>query len=178
MLIPKEERKRAFVVACGYLSAIWGTPVVVYWALTRAQNWGEFWKVAASPAGTMSAAAGAVLAAYIAILNGDRSRTQERNEADRSHRIAMDRDLRTRFTAASEQLAYERNVVKQAGAYSIAAIADDWLAPPTKMASHSASNQDRQAQVCIDLLCAYLRIAPRLPERSLIQQTDRSATLF
>lgn len=135
-----------------YVAAVGGGPALGYWLLAEDQDWGEFWRVAAGPTGTMLAAAGAVLAAYLALHNGERSRRQDRDSTDRDRRAATERDLRTRFTSAAEQLGDERINLRQAGAYAIAGIADDWL-------THAADEPmgTREAQVCIDLLCAALR---------------------
>jgi uncharacterized protein YjbI with pentapeptide repeats len=57
-------------------------------------------------------------------------------------------DLRARFATAAGQLGNASAAVRLAGVYAMAALADDW---------HTAKN-DVQIQVCIDVLCAYLRI--------------------
>jgi hypothetical protein len=102
-------------------------PPLVYWLVTQEQNWGQFWRVAAGPSGTVLAAAGAVFAAYLALLNGERNRNQDRESTDWDRRIEVERDLRARFMSAAEQLGDQRFHVRQAGAYMMAAIADDWL---------------------------------------------------
>jgi hypothetical protein len=48
------------------------------WMVAVEHNWGEFWRVAVGPTGTTLAAAGAVLAAYFTVLNGERSPHQDR----------------------------------------------------------------------------------------------------
>lgn len=53
-----------------------------------------------------------------------------------------------RFTSASAQLGHHAAAVRLAGVYAVAGLADDWA---------------RQRQVCIDVLCAYLRM-PYDPE--------------
>jgi len=50
-----------------------------------------------------------------------------------------------RFGAAAEQLAHESPAVRLAGVYALAGLADDWPA---------------QRQVCVEVLCGYLRVAP------------------
>ncbi|WP_235677055.1 pentapeptide repeat-containing protein [Mycolicibacterium porcinum] len=135
-----------------YFVFVCAAPVLAYWAFTRQQNWGEFGRVVAGPIGTVLAAGGAVLAAYLALLNGDRTRAQDRETVDRDRRLQTERDLRARFMSAAEQMGDERFTVRQAGAYTMAAIADDWLA-----LAAGDSLQQREAQVCIDVLCASLR---------------------
>ncbi len=139
-----------------YVAAVGGGPALIFWLFAENRDWGEFWRVAAGPTGTMLAAAGAVLAAYLALHNGERSRRQDRDSTDRDRRAATERDLRTRFTSAAEQLGDERINVRQAGAYAMAGIADDWL-------THAANEPmgSREAQVCIDVLCAALRDTQR-----------------
>jgi uncharacterized protein YjbI with pentapeptide repeats len=48
-----------------------------------------------------------------------------------------------RYTTAADQLGHEKAAVRLAGVYAMARLADDW---------------DEQRQVCIDVLCAYLRM--------------------
>ncbi len=66
--------------------------------------------------------------------------------------------LRGRYTAAAEQLGHSSPVVRIAGVQALAALADDW---------HLA-DVDAQRQVCIDVLCAYLRLdyIPHDPDNS------------
>ena len=51
--------------------------------------------------------------------------------------------LAQRYMTAAGQLGHERPAVRLAGVYAMAQLADDW---------------DEQRQVCIDVLCAYLRM--------------------
>lgn len=48
-----------------------------------------------------------------------------------------------RYTTAADQLGHEKAAVRLAGVYAMAQLADDWI---------------EQRQVCIDVLCAYLRM--------------------
>ncbi|MEU6662285.1 pentapeptide repeat-containing protein [Streptomyces sp. NPDC046821] len=59
-----------------------------------------------------------------------------------SHR-ADAAQLAERYTTAAEQLGHEQAAVRLAGVYAMARLADDW---------------PEQRQVCIDVLCAYLRM--------------------
>lgn len=151
-----------------YLATVGGVPALMYRLLATERNWGEFWRVAAGPTGTMLAAAGAVLAAYFTLFNGELSRRQDRESTDRDRRNAAERDLRTRFTTAAEQLGDGRFSVRQAGAYAMAAIADDWLA----LAADEPIGS-REAQVCIDVLCATLRGAPEQPDDNSSEPADQ-----
>ncbi|MFJ8982438.1 pentapeptide repeat-containing protein [Streptomyces sp. NPDC102282] len=51
--------------------------------------------------------------------------------------------LAERYTTAAEQLGHDQAAVRLAGVYALARLADDWA---------------EQRQVCIDVLCAYLRM--------------------
>jgi len=68
-------------------------------------------------------------------------RKQRLVEGD-AHR-ADAKQLAQRYTTAAEQLGHEKAAVRLAGVYAMARLADDW---------------DEQRQVCIDVLCAYLRM--------------------
>lgn len=57
-------------------------------------------------------------------------------------------DLRTRYATAAAQLGHAGAAVRLSGVYALAALADDW---------HEAGNTAQQ-NVCIDVLCAYLRM--------------------
>lgn len=84
---------------------------------------------------TVAGAVGAVLVGVYAyrkqrLVEGDARR------ADAEH-------LAQRYTSSAEQLGNEKAAVRLAGVYAMAQLADDW---------------DDQRQVCIDVLCAYLRM--------------------
>lgn len=64
----------------------------------------------------------------------------------RAGREEVDR-LRDRYTTIAAQLGDDAAPVRLAGVYAMAALADDWIT----MGNH------REAQVCIDVLCAYIR---------------------
>ncbi|MFI8308054.1 pentapeptide repeat-containing protein [Streptomyces sp. NPDC085927] len=78
---------------------------------------------------------GAVLAGLYAY------RKQLLSEGD-AHRADASQ-LAHRYTTAAEQLGHEQAAVRLAGVYALARLADDW---------------EEQRQVCIDVLCAYLRM--------------------
>ena len=95
---------------------------------------------------------GAALLAY------RRQGTAEKNEKTSAgqHELEMTKnanaeilDLRARYAVAAEQLGHERPAVRLAGVYSIAALADDW----------QVVNNFEQQKVCVDVLCAYLRMS-------------------
>ncbi|MGZ4561354.1 MAG: pentapeptide repeat-containing protein [Mycobacteriaceae bacterium] len=75
-------------------------------------------------------------------------------------------DLRACFATAAGQLGHESAAVRLAGVYAMAALADDW---------HTA-NDDIQMQVCIDVLCAYLRL-PYDPDSTKAGDGERQVRL-
>jgi uncharacterized protein YjbI with pentapeptide repeats len=80
--------------------------------------------------------------------------TQQHQLELRRHDLVENTDLRARYAAASEQLGHAKPAVRLAGVYAMAQLADDWgLTDPA------------QRQVCIDVLCAYLRM-PYDPEQA------------
>ena len=64
----------------------------------------------------------------------------------RAGREEIDR-LRDRYTTIAAQLGDDAAPVRLAGVYAMAALADDWI----------TLDNHREAQVCIDVLCAYIR---------------------
>ncbi|WP_165606818.1 pentapeptide repeat-containing protein [Mycolicibacterium iranicum] len=93
------------------------------------------------------------------IANAQHTLDSQKYQLDRDrHKLDTDRrnddrerELRARFTTVAEQLGSENFAVRHAGAYALAALADDW---------HGFGN-DAERQVCVDLLCAQLR-TPRV----------------
>jgi hypothetical protein len=70
--------------------------------------------------------------------------------AEAAHKLAVAQEEREdarsfneRFGSATAQLGHEKSAVRLAGVYAVAGLADDWEA---------------QRQVCVDVLCAYLRM--------------------
>ncbi|MFC8314194.1 pentapeptide repeat-containing protein [Gordonia sp. NPDC057258] len=138
-------------------ATIYTAPVVGYTLLVTDENWGDFWRTAATPYGTTTAGLFALGAAGIAFYNGHQERmrntaVEDRRaaETDRQHEAETERALRQRYTTAVEQLANSTNTISQAGVYAIAALADDWL----------TINKTGDAQTCVNLLCSYLRTTP------------------
>lgn len=127
---------------------LWGRSVAV-------PNSTEFWELAAQPMAQSLVGAGAITAALLALHNGSKIRTQEREH----HRQTMDRDretnLRDRYTAAAEQLGDPHGAIREAGVHALSGLADDWLRH-----GEATGNRDyahSQARVCVHLLCSYLR---------------------
>ncbi|MFJ4286846.1 hypothetical protein ACIPY0_14500 [Paenarthrobacter nicotinovorans] len=57
-------------------------------------------------------------------------------------------DLRSRYAKAAEQLGHTKAAVRLAGVYAMTALSDDWL----------GIGNPQQQKVCVDVLCAYLRM--------------------
>lgn len=92
---------------------------------------------------------------------------RERDERDTALAFARDereivRALRERYTTVAGQLGHESPAVRLAGAYAIAALADDW----------TEREDVSETQACIDVLCAYLRSPRPLPDEAEEQVRD------
>ncbi|MBY6366939.1 pentapeptide repeat-containing protein [Rhodococcoides corynebacterioides] len=107
---------------------------------------------------------GAALLAY------RRQRTTERSTALSSQAVTLSRQqfthdevriLRERYTSAAEQLGSDSFAIRLAGVYAFASLADDW----------AEAGNTSERQVCIDVLCAYLR-TPTGGGRDLASATD------
>ncbi|MEU6868081.1 pentapeptide repeat-containing protein [Streptomyces sp. NPDC046876] len=84
----------------------------------------------------------AALAFVLAVLAGVHAYRKQRLAEGDAHRADADR-LAERYATAAEQLGHDRAAVRLAGVHAMTRLADDW---------------DEQRQVCIDVLCAYLRM--------------------
>lgn len=137
------------------LSVMAGLAVAAEWF-----QWRDFWKSAAQPYATVLTGLAALGAASLAFYNGERQRSAEhirwkldqeerRAEADRLHDREITRELRSRFTIATEQLANPSPTIRRSGVYAVAALADDW---------HNKGNA-AEIRVCYEVLSGYLREA-------------------
>lgn len=80
----------------------------------------------------------------------DTELVQQREEARDRHNLAEVQALRDRFITASDQLGHQTAAIRIAGVYAVASVADDWIRRDTTLGRS-------EAQVCIDVLCAYMR---------------------
>lgn len=173
-------RRRWWVLGALIVPVVYGSPPGVYLALVLSHvvdppAWGEFWRAAAAPYGTVTAGIAALGAAGIALYNGDQQRQVEseqarkelehaqaqledrRATAEREHKAGIVRDLHSRFTTATNQLAHDTSMtIQQSGAYALGALADDWL----------ALGKEQDAQVCVSILCTYLRTHHHIAARA------------
>src|SRR4051794_9787006 len=91
---------------------------------------------------TTIAGIGGVIALVVAYRR-QRFAESEHDRAEAAARREETRLFTDRFERASEQLGSDKAAVRLAGAYAMAELADDWRAG---------------RQICIDVLCAYLRM--------------------
>jgi uncharacterized protein YjbI with pentapeptide repeats len=109
---------------------------------------GQGWFDAAETTAVILAIVGVSGAALVAYRRQDTAERTHNLESER-HQDDRERELRSRFTTIAEQLS-GKSAVRLAGAYALAALADDW--------HRFGSGNERQ--VCVDLLCAQLRRKP------------------
>lgn len=79
-------------------------------------------------------------------LERDREKARQAEAADQ-RTIDQERDLRSRFVAAVELLSSTYTVKRTAGLHALAGLGDDWL----------KFGKPNELQVCIDVMCGYLR---------------------
>ena len=73
----------------------------------------------------------------------DRTLTEQREQLDRTLAEQRTRTLNERFATAADQLGSDKPPIRLAGVYAMAGLADDW---------------EENRQICVDVLCAYLRM--------------------
>ncbi|WP_139057678.1 pentapeptide repeat-containing protein [Tsukamurella pseudospumae] len=93
-------------------------PAIFFFAAHN-PNWGEFWKAAATPYGTVTAGFAAITAASLALKNG---------REDRLHKTESElpRDLDTRYMAAVSQLSNKASIVRLSGVHNLYALSNEW----------------------------------------------------
>ncbi|WP_353713525.1 pentapeptide repeat-containing protein [Arthrobacter sp. K5] len=115
------------------------------------------------PWATLIAGTLVLLGAILTYLSTEKTRgltRQELNhtqdEAERVHQRQMESALNDRFVTAVEQLGNkEQDPVKLGGVYSLMALAEDWVAFGEQ--SNLRERARKQAQVCVDVLCSYVK---------------------
>lgn len=145
---------RLWVVLGTVATTVVGAAVLLTFARLQASLWvwqdgfyltGDQWFNAARTTVTLVGIIGLGGAAFLAY------RKQVSTEA--THLLEQSSGLRDRYTTVAEQLGHDSAAIRLAGVYALASLADDW---------HDFGNDDER-QVCIDLLCAYLRTTRSLP---------------
>ena len=123
--------------------------------------WDGFWQVAAQPFATVLGGLAVLCGGALALYNGRETRDHDKRLAEQEnnrvtalaatdHERETVKELNARFSAAAIQLGDDKSAIRLAGAYSMAALADDW---------HRHGNAEKK-QTCIDVLCSYLRARP------------------
>ncbi len=110
--------------------------------LLRDWNFSWDWSVAAQPLATLGAGIAAIIAAAIALHNGEKTRVQDK-----------ERTLRERFTSIVELLATDDLTKRESGAYALTALAGDWAA----FYKDDPESALREQQVCLNILTGQLR---------------------
>ena len=110
--------------------------------LLRDWNFSWDWSVAAQPLATLGAGTAAIIAAAIALHNGEKTRVQDK-----------ERTLRERFTSIVKLLATDDLTKRESGAYALAALAGDWAA----FYKDDPESALREQQVCLNILTGQLR---------------------
>ncbi|GAA1783590.1 hypothetical protein GCM10009712_33650 [Pseudarthrobacter sulfonivorans] len=95
---------------------------------------------------------GAALLAYRRQQTAEEQHVLDREKQSlelRKHYAADTTELRSRYANASAQLGHDKPAVRLAGVYAMSALAEDWR----------KAGVPAQQQVCVDVLCAYIRMA-------------------
>lgn len=126
-----------WIVAGLAVIVVCGAGVVAYWLVRRLTE----------PAETLGVPDGirlsiAILTVFGAVLAGVYAYRKQRIAEGDAHRADASQ-FAERYSTAAGQLGHEGPAVRLAGVYAMARLADDWA---------------EQRQVCVDVLCAYLRM--------------------
>ena len=92
----------------------------------------------------------------------------EKNERDHTRQVHGER--RSRYTKAVEQLADEKAAVRLGGIYTLVGLVDEWLADDIL----DPQEQQKEGQVIINNLCAYIRSPFPLLEKKDKNDTEKS----
>lgn len=97
---------------------------------------------------------------------------KEKNENDHTRQVYAER--RSRYTKAIEQLADEKATVRLGGIYTLVGLVDEWLADD----SLKPYEQQKEGQVIINNLCAYIRSPFRLAEKRELLESDKEPEAY
>ncbi|WP_280260077.1 pentapeptide repeat-containing protein [Nocardia abscessus] len=103
------------------------------------------------PQATIIAATGVIVAAIITFLIAYLARRQGERHFQHSGR-------KDRYTTAAEQLSHTSAAVRLAGVHTLEALTDEWLAIPLLTFPKRRRRDRAEAQACLNVLCAYLRL--------------------
>ena len=112
------------------------------------------WSVAGQPLATFGAGIAAIIAAWIALHNGKKTREQDKEIHEAKSRAEQESILRERFTSIVEMLSTnsEDYTKRESGAYALAALADDWAT----FYKYDQKSALREQQVCLNILTSQL----------------------
>lgn len=146
------ERRVLIGVAGAAITAILAIGALAVTALCL--DWERFWPNAGQPFATVLGGLAVLGGGALALYNGRATRDHDRGIASTEQRHETTKELNSRFTTASGQLGNQTSAaIRQAGAYALAALANDW----------DQQEDAAQKQVCIDVLCGYLRSTDQHP---------------
>lgn len=124
------------------------------------------WSVAAQPVAIVIASIISLAAAGVALLNGQKTRKQDKEIHEEKSQAEQERTLRERFTSIAEMLSNkEADFTKRiSGAYALAALADDWAV----FYKDDPESSLKEQQVCLNILTGQLhdRITENSPDRN------------
>ena len=97
-------------------------------------------------------------------------REQDAVKSERDHIRQVHAERRGRYTKAVEQLADEKAAIRLGGIYTLVGLVDEWLADDTL----KPEEQQKEGQVIINNLCAYIRSPFPLLEKKDKNDTEKS----
>ena len=108
------------------------------------------------------------LLGVITIGETHRKNNQEKEKNENDHTRQVHAERRSRYTKAIEQLANEKAVIRSGGVYTLIGLVDEWLTDNTLM----PEEQQKEGQVIVNNLCAYIRSSFPLAKKQDILDLD------
>ena len=131
-----------------------GAGLAIGFALAHIRTLREWpWDILAQPLATLGAGFAAIVAAGIALHNGEKTREQDKEIHETQSQAEQERTLRERYMSIVELLATDDLTKRESGAYAMAALADDWAA----FYEDDQESALREQQVCLNILTGQLR---------------------
>lgn len=152
--------RRVVICAIGVVAG-----VLVLWALFRwlqakgfftfASTWLSLDSGLTGPLATLLAGCGAIAAATIAFLSGEKSRKQEREKWEESKQRETERSLRDRYFSITELLSGDSSYMqREAAVNSLVALSDDWA---SFYGGSNVQAAHREQQTCLNVIVGQLR---------------------
>ena len=132
-----------------------GAGLAIGFAIAHIRTLQEWrWDIIAQPLATLGAGIAAIIAAWIALHNGKKTREQDKEIHEAKSRAEQESILRERFTSIVEMLSTnsEDYTKRESGAYALAALADDWAT----FYKYDQKSALREQQVCLNILTSQL----------------------